>query len=85
MKGHKKAIIILMQDCSEPVRFIAFSHTTLLYLYFCKCFVRANGHRKGEDNFKNDLFLTQKHRSRIDLEDKAKVVASDWETESLPC
>ena len=24
------------------------------------------------------------HRRRIDLEDKAKVVASDWGTESLP-
>ena len=25
------------------------------------------------------------HRRRIVLEDKAKVIASDWGTESLPC
>ena len=27
---------------------------------------------------------TNEHRRRIELEDKAKVVASDWGTESLP-
>ena len=31
-----------------------------------------------------DLGLGPNHRIRIELEDKAKVVASDWGTESLP-
>ena len=30
------------------------------------------------------FFLTCSHKRRIDLEDKAKVVASDWGTKSLP-
>ena len=29
--------------------------------------------------------IAKGHRRRIELEDKAKVVASDWGTESLPC
>ena len=32
----------------------------------------------------HDLFVQYSHRRRIELEDKAKVVASDWGTESLP-
>ena len=31
-----------------------------------------------------ETLITQNHSRRIDLEDKAKVVASDWETDSLP-
>ena len=58
LKAIKKAIIIPMQDCSDPVRFIAFSLTTSLYFYFCTCFVRANGYCKRENNFKEDLFST---------------------------
>ena len=31
------------------------------------------------------VLVGSEHRRRIELEDKAKVVASDWGTESLPC
>ena len=34
--------------------------------------------------FREDLGLPFFHRSRIELKDKAKVVVSDWGTESLP-
>ena len=30
------------------------------------------------------LVVTGGHRSRIELEDKAKAIVSDWGTESLP-
>ena len=34
--------------------------------------------------YSNTLLVQYTHRRRIELEDKAKVIASDWGTESLP-
>ena len=39
----------------------------------------------NENRLKVENLVTLYHRRRIELYDKAKVVASDWGTESLPC
>ena len=38
----------------------------------------------GEGFLSCFLLICSEHRRRIELEDKAKVIASDWGTESLP-
>ena len=37
-----------------------------------------------DDSVINYILVYRGHRRRIELEDKAKVVTSDWGTESLP-